>query len=941
LNVLKSESQEQEVRVMTNGYVARQVFIAAALLLGVTSRAQTANSYIGANNGNWALGSNWSRGTVPSSGDDAFSTNGTQVRIQSGTAAVATNLTIGGTSGTSSVSLRQDSGGNSLTVGGSITLAPGSAAGQLLLGVGVFSGSGATLTIGGGSGAILDGGGAGASQLLIYGLMGTLGLSTATADDLNVNQNSSGSLTVGAGQTYTIGTTRVGSGTTNVTDALTVDGTLVSTTINPGAGAVNGTNNATFTLNAGGRVRATTIRRSGSQAITFNWNGGTLQNPSGGNLLVDGSAGLLTIGLAGTGTRTFNADSEKSITVAASAALADKPAEAGSWEKTGEGALLLWGTNTFTGAGTVRTGAVMAALSQSLPGWNTAGRYSVASNAALAVSPAAFSDANITTLVGAGHLAAGAHLLWGFDTTAGNATNASALADNASRAMGLGKFGANTLTLSAGSTYTGATVLYGGTLRAAHADALGSAGDITFKGGELAYTTSTEGKDWSSRYRNSTSAISLNITELASTSVVTNLADIGADNTGGLTLTYTGSSSPSPTLLLLGANAYTGGTRLIGNGNRGPYLQITNDLNLGGVPAVATPANLSLSVGRLSCAASLEIDSRRGISVANFVNEFQVLNAGTTVTYGGVISGSGDFRPIGSGLLRLTGTNSTFSGDFYPSGLCVVEVGRVANAGQPSSIGAGAHILISTASQTATLRYVGGGDSTDRDVKIGNGSLTTHTGGAVLESSGSGAWRFTNPSFNVSQATDADRTLTVSGTNTDSNAIDGVIADHSPTGLIRVVKSGAGKWLLNGACTYSGDTAVNAGTLLVGGSLASSAVTVASNALFGASGTAAARVAALTLEEGARVAWTYDGAARTGGIVRVTGALTLPSKAVLEVSAASAPTGTRVLFEAGSLAGATDLSGWSLSGAPAGAHVIRQGSAVVYWHMPGTMIRVL
>lgn len=136
-------------------------------------------------------------------------------------------------------------------------------------------------------------------------------------------------------------------------------GTLLSTIINPGANNVNGTNNATFTLDTGGLLQATTLRRSGSQNTTFNWNDGTIQNKSGGNLTVDATSGTLIISLADTGTHIFEADSGRTITVASTAILANKTGENGTLTKTGAGLLALNNANTYTGTTTVNAGTLL------------------------------------------------------------------------------------------------------------------------------------------------------------------------------------------------------------------------------------------------------------------------------------------------------------------------------------------------------------------------------------------------------------------------------------------------------------------------------------------------------------------------------------------------------------------------------------------------------
>jgi autotransporter-associated beta strand protein len=90
---------------------------------------------------------------------------------------------------------------------------------------------------------------------------------------------------------------------------------------------------------------------------------------------------------------------------------------------------------------------------------------------------------------------------------------------------------------------------------------------------------------------------------------------------------------------------------------------------------------------------------------------------------------------------------------------------------------------------------------------------------------GSGALTFTNATFNnpVSSGTGTDpgstaRTLTLGGSNTGANTIQGVIADNTgtETPVVNVVKQDAGTWVLSGANTYTGTTTVSGGSLQVG-----------------------------------------------------------------------------------------------------------------------------
>ncbi|MEQ8847345.1 MAG: autotransporter-associated beta strand repeat-containing protein [Botrimarina sp.] len=61
---------------------------------------------------------------------------------------------------------------------------------------------------------------------------------------------------------------------------------------------------------------------------------------------------------------------------------------------------------------------------------------------------------------------------------------------------------------------------------------------------------------------------------------------------------------------------------------------------------------------------------------------------------------------------------------------------------------------------------------------------------------------------------DVERTFTLTGDNAGDNVLNPIIGD-SATGVVNVAKTGAGKWILNGANTYSGDTTVEEGVLSI------------------------------------------------------------------------------------------------------------------------------
>jgi len=115
---------------------------------------------------------------------------------------------------------------------------------------------------------------------------------------------------------------------------------------------------------------------------------------------------------------------------------------------------------------------------------------------------------------------------------------------------------------------------------------------------------------------------------------------------------------------------------------------------------------------------------------------------------------------------------------------------------------------------------------------------------------------------------------------------------------------------------------------------------VVSGAAFGTATTTVSRVAALTLNEGAKVVWKYNGDAKTAGQVVVLGTLTLPSVATLDVGGTGFLYTGQVLLSAGATAGASDLSKWTITGAPRGSRAVLVGNQVLLRTNRGTIIGV-
>jgi len=202
---------------------------------------------------------------------------------------------------------------------------------------------------------------------------------------------------------------------------------------------------------------------------------------------------------------------------------------------------------------------------------------------------------------------------------------------------------------------------------------------------------------------------------------------------------------------------------------------------------------------------------------------------------------------IGTGTLTLTGFSTLMTGAFtVREG--VLAVASVRDGGYASAIGAfsaaASNLVLASSTTNATLRYVGqDANSTNRLFTVGgtaagvtatidaSGSTPTATSGvnsrATIAFTGTGAIAYGNAN--------QTRTVAFAGTNTGTNTFAPQI-NNNGTGLVAVIKNGAGRWILSGSNAFSGGVAVNDGTLTVGNT--------------SALGTGAASVAGGTLELG-------------------------------------------------------------------------------------------
>lgn len=442
------------------------------------------------------------------------------------------------------------------------------------------------------------------------------------------------------------------------------------------------------------------------------------------------------------------------------------------------------------------------------------------------------------------------------------------------------------------NTYTGTTILQSGILNVASLADYGVASSlgirqsaegpmgtdrigILFRGGTLQYTGSTA-QSTNRAIRISTTGgafidASGSTVEATLSFTAANSADL-YENPGPRQLTLTGSNQGNNTfsLQLTDQNASTGKTTLnktgagtwiltnvTGTSSESTY---TGDTNI--LQGILATRGFGIGNGSLvnladEASATLRLDANETIGAlggggttggrVDLQTFTLTLGSGNRDgTFGGMIVGTGatkadDLIKTGTGTQYLTGTNSTYGG-FTVLAQGILNIARIGNLGENSSIGNraadNAASDVGLIFRGGTLQYTGStAQSTDRAIRVST------TGGAFIDASGSNidaTLSFTRSSSPDFFEASGNRQVTFTGTNQGNNTFNMGITQTG--GTTTVNKTGTGTWKLGGTSTYTGDTNVNAGALLLTGSLASSNVTVASGATLGGTGTAAGQI---------------------------------------------------------------------------------------------------
>jgi autotransporter-associated beta strand protein/T5SS/PEP-CTERM-associated repeat protein len=357
------------------------------------------------------------------------------------------------------------------------------------------------------------------------------------------------------------------------------------------------------------------------------------------------------------------------------------------------------------------------------------------------------------------------------------------------------------------------------------------------------------------------------------------------------------------TIVLSGANTYLGGTVI-----QAGTLAVSADNNLGD-----SSGGLSFDGGTLRYLAGFA--SNRAVTLDAGGGTFDTNGNNATLT--GAIGGGGRLRKIGAGILTLAG-GSNYSGPtevnagtlqagavnaFSPLSAFTVAAGAVLDLNNLNqTIGslagtAGSRVTLGSATLTAggdnaSTTFAGVIEGTGGLTKVGTGTLTlsganTYTGGTTLaagrlrlannQALGTGALTTLGSVVDYASGVTIANAIVVNSNTTQLSVTSG---SATQAGVISELggprpleKIGAGTLVLTAANTYSGPTTVNAGALVVNGSIANSAVTVNAGALLAGTGT----VGATTIASGGMFG---PGSGTPGSSMTVAGNLAFQSGAL-------------------------------------------------------------
>ncbi|HEX4346937.1 MAG TPA: autotransporter-associated beta strand repeat-containing protein [Vicinamibacterales bacterium] len=606
---------------------------------------------------------------------------------------------------------------------------------------GLFGGAG-----GSGVGSNSNGGGGAALGGAVF-VATSGGINIQGAFSINgssVSAGAAGGTGAGAGTAAGSGIFFAGGGTLFVsptgTQSVTIAGSIADQVGTLGSGS-----SASVTL-SGGANTVVTLSGNNTYSGGTSINSGTLNVSSNSNLGNGGSVSLYagTLGLTGTSTFThqllLNGSSSVSVSAGQNASWSGAISELSSGSTlgvSGGGTLTLANsTNSFSGGVRVTGGSTVAVDADSELGATSGGLTLGDSSSAgtLSINAANFTSSRTFTLGSGGAT---------IDTVGG--TNAT-LNGTVQGSGGLTKAGSGTLILSGTIGYGGGTTILGGTLRAGNANLFGGLSALSIGAGSTidfaGFSQSIE-----------------TLTGAGNVALGGGALTIGG---GGSSSTFNGVIGGSGglvkngggTLTLLGANTYTGGTRINGGnlvansgslfGNVVDNAGLVFDQSFNGTFAGAISGTgafgkssggaLTLSGantytgGTLVTGGSL-IGTTSSLQGAIIDNATVQIAQNTDATFNGTLSGNGLFSKAGTGTLTINGSHPF-------TGVTSVDAGGLVlngSLGGGVNVGAGSS-LIAAGSIGGNLNVASGASVLDSALVGGNLTLAS---GATMFAAGS------------------------------------------------------------------------------------------------------------------------------------------------------------------------------------------------------------
>ncbi len=329
--------------------------------------------------------------------------------------------------------------------------------------------------------------------------------------------------------------------------------------------------------------------------------------------------------------------------------------------------------------------------------------------------------------------------------------------------------GAGTLILTAANTFTGNTLVNGGTLLVGNPSALQDSTVSAGGNGEVAFVPTT------ATFGGLSGGGAIVLTNTAGSAVSLSVGNNNSNSSYSGALSGDGSLNMigSGALYLSGSNTYSGGT--------------------------------TISAGTLQFQGNNSLPSGNPITFGSAT--LQIRNDGT---------GSGGAINLGNNLVI-----SVSNPNYYPANVATIDVGnnRSGNTGNTVAFGllanyTGYNLFTSTINFTASNGYLQsytGLDLSDPDPNFGYSS-----GGTVTLNPTTTSVTIAGPVTNQEQDYYFSL-LDLDGTS-QGNVISGAISDAPMgQGYTQLTKSNSGAWTLSGLNTFSGPIAVTGGTLVIGG----------------------------------------------------------------------------------------------------------------------------